>query len=570
MKLLQTIFILLIAATVCCCGSRGNRPRNSCWEPIDPEFDSLNLKIDYGLYEKEVNRDSIRVLLDQMRRHVNRGAETERRAKQSRWLMHSAWLEMNDRPEYAKGLLEKARSILDSTEYPYDLHRINDLRFTIDEFQGISHLSFFLSEIDYYRGIKDTVREANALQMAALRLGDVLPEKAIPMIKQSGDLMRQAGYEQAFRGNYVNLASILNECGKTKEAVDILKGLKENLQKIPDKTRLDNQAYNKVILNQYIYSGDTASLFEGRDRSRTDLMSASDAAIIEALMSEYYSSKPVPLNDSAIYYARKAYGRLNEPITYYRKYFVCKTLGDIYLSEGKSDSAASCLMEADIYRDSATNASNPIEIMKIQTLRDFNEFEKAAEEKHRQTITLLVTIGVALLVGMIFLFMILRLRTQRHRVSNMKRRLEAEQINRKLMAVTLASQEKDNMFTALRNQIHELVEDHKIATGDASRLETSIRQVTAGASVTDSFIEIFEKVNPSFVENLRSRCPGLADSYVRIASMILIGFDNRQIASVMNIRTESVHQARWRLRSRLGLQSGDSLEEELQRISDGE
>lgn len=58
---------------------------------------------------------------------------------------------------------------------------------------------------------------------------------------------------------------------------------------------------------------------------------------------------------------------------------------------------------------------------------------------------------------------------------------------------------------------------------------------------------------------MRARYPGVKEYDVRLASLIAMGLDNKQIAAALAIRPESVKQARWRLRTRMGLTSGDSL-----------
>ena len=54
---------------------------------------------------------------------------------------------------------------------------------------------------------------------------------------------------------------------------------------------------------------------------------------------------------------------------------------------------------------------------------------------------------------------------------------------------------------------------------------------------------------------------------MRLASYLVTGMDNKMIASTMGIRPESVKQARWRLRSKLALEKGASLEEALRKLN---
>ncbi len=78
--------------------------------------------------------------------------------------------------------------------------------------------------------------------------------------------------------------------------------------------------------------------------------------------------------------------------------------------------------------------------------------------------------------------------------------------------------------------------------------------------------ELFDKTHPLFLKNLKEAYPGLSETQVRLATYIHTGMDNKQIADFLNIRAESVKQSRWRLRSRMGLQPGESLEDALGRL----
>ena len=77
---------------------------------------------------------------------------------------------------------------------------------------------------------------------------------------------------------------------------------------------------------------------------------------------------------------------------------------------------------------------------------------------------------------------------------------------------------------------------------------------------------MFEKTHPGFLKNLKAAWPDLSETQVRLATYIYTGMDNKQIANFLNIRVESVKQSRWRLRMKMGLQPGDSLEDTLRNL----
>lgn len=66
---------------------------------------------------------------------------------------------------------------------------------------------------------------------------------------------------------------------------------------------------------------------------------------------------------------------------------------------------------------------------------------------------------------------------------------------------------------------------------------------------------------------LRKDYPSLTGADLRLASYIAMGMENKHIARVMSIRPESVKQARWRLRGKLGLAPGESLDDLMRRLA---
>ena len=80
-------------------------------------------------------------------------------------------------------------------------------------------------------------------------------------------------------------------------------------------------------------------------------------------------------------------------------------------------------------------------------------------------------------------------------------------------------------------------------------------------------MESFEVVNPHFSDKLRAISPDIAESYIKLACYILMELDNKKTARLMMIKPESVHPARWRLRQKLGLKAGESLEDFLRSLN---
>lgn len=193
--------------------------------------------------------------------------------------------------------------------------------------------------------------------------------------------------------------------------------------------------------------------------------------------------------------------------------------------------------------------------------KHISDIKQAADKaSYRRSLILLSVIFVLIILVGIAGVIAYR-KVQRHKLINMSEKLRVEQSERKILAMKLAMEEKDNMMTSIENEIDKLVEIGEMSQISTRKLKNAIKIHFAEEDERDNFIETFTKINPSFNERLRTRFPALSDTDLKLAAMISIGLENKQIARVLSIRPESVKQARWRLRSKFNLQSTDNLAE---------
>ena len=76
---------------------------------------------------------------------------------------------------------------------------------------------------------------------------------------------------------------------------------------------------------------------------------------------------------------------------------------------------------------------------------------------------------------------------------------------------------------------------------------------------TDDFLSLFSQRYPFFIGRLRQMAPRISDTTLRLAGYVAIGLSTKEIADLMNVRPESVRQAKWRLRKTLGRESEEDL-----------
>ena len=146
------------------------------------------------------------------------------------------------------------------------------------------------------------------------------------------------------------------------------------------------------------------------------------------------------------------------------------------------------------------------------------------------------------------------------KVARMKASLELEQSQRRVVAMQLGIEEKDNLLSSVSRETANMMAKGEISHKAGSRIESSIKTHIGSQGERENFVETFATLHPDFAERLKADYPTLTDADVRLASFIALGLENKHIARIMSIRPESVKQARWRLRQRMGLTADTSLD----------
>ncbi len=82
----------------------------------------------------------------------------------------------------------------------------------------------------------------------------------------------------------------------------------------------------------------------------------------------------------------------------------------------------------------------------------------------------------------------------------------------------------------------------------------------------ETFKMYFEQVNKDFFEKLRRHNHNITPTEERMAALIKLGLTNKEIASILNITHQSVKNARYRLKRKLGLKPEEDLREFLDNL----
>ena len=492
--------------------------------------DSAIVRLDRSM-QSYVGGDSLSHLVDYYCR-ISEAADPEGKLEHRRLYWKGNALFLSGEAEKGDSLRRLAFEKCDSSVFPHDwrLYRLvneqlNDLPDDMAKYQRYTaDLSAFLQE-------EDLVSAATrAVQLSGLMSSSALHMRAREYALTADSLLGRAGLT-ALRDNYrVNLASCIFLDRDTVGAVAMLRQLREseNVRHVePTKAIID--------FNIYQMCGDTVALYRawrivekyaaleqlkvlvaaaivkenGIDRTNLDkkdfsaLLQAGDNYVYPAENRVYIAEAMCMLAEDG-----GDFGTLRKAV---RRHIDAtdEYLGELKRSEIVAADVATRLHEAEL-----------------------------KEELHRQKSIRNTWIAILACVSVILVFGLMALRhIQRLKRRYMLAQLESERLNREKLALDLMSVRKGNGSRTAA------------AEGDTSRREPS------------SNIEESE-----FMQRFVEAYPGVGKTGRKLALYIRRGMETGEIATAMNIRNESVLQARWRLRTQMHLGNDQDLDIEICRL----
>ncbi len=534
------------------------------WVAAGGEFDSLTLKLEWQ-FNDYAPYDSIEMSIAGMERLASAERDSiPRRLMTERFLYWKA--RYLSRLEYTDSSLTLAREALalnDSSRHRYDRLRIISLIYILsDTVDGATQYRLYEEGMEYARKVDDRFFEAHS----ATNLGNLLDiigayEQALHYFKLSDSLNEMVGYWKLPVKNSINVALVLKSMGQQEKSARILRSLLGN-----PALSGDTLVMNVLFNNLYHIDGDSVKYLHQaynqiKDNPRFRFVRG---LYLAQLANHCYRAGKY---DSCVHYARKSVDDLPYIREYDHKALIWFNMSLALLIEGKLDSAYECREIYEMYVDSAQMQRQASEVLRLSALHELGAREEAYKASLFRRNMVIVLVVVVLVSGGLLLAMWQNRRHLRQKMKAMRSELELEKAKRKMAATAIAVEEKDKVLGSLKMELSEMRHEGDIKEGDARRLESTIKSHLLEHDNDEAFQKMFDVVNPGFTDRLRARCPNLAESYVKLACYILMELDNKKIASLMMIRLESVHQSRWRLRQRLNIPEGETLESFLRRLN---
>lgn len=548
------IAILMASAAMCSCTRTESRIAPFGWESTGEPEDSLMRILEY-MFADNFPGDSLIEPVDRyLKATENKKDNKVINARRCYWQGRLA-MRLGNR-EAGRPLLRKTIEIVDSSSAPYDYNRY---RWTLekradykDNGAWYSHLT---DNIKFFTECNDLMLTAsNYMDLGWLMMEAGWPERSISYAMRADSLLTLANMEGPSAGNRINIANAMFNSGDTLNAVAMLK----TTDSLPA-VRTDRELSALVDYNLYVMTNDTAAL----NRAYTNVCSDESRPGLRGVLACHIADMALKHNDmiKARLHSDEARKYLPYIIQGDHRAFILRTSATTEAMSGNSAGACRIWDEYAHTVDSINKAMLNGQLITAETGRQISHVElMAAESRQRDRMKLWSVVGIAIISAITVAFIISR-RIQHIKAQQLSERLQREASQRSELAMTLMVKEKEKLIERLSLKIKEFTESGHMDPETASEIESAIKADAVTTRDSNEFARVFSSVSPDFVKRLNERYPGLGKNSVRIASYIATGMDNRHIARVMNIRVESVKQARWRLRSQMKLSTTDNLDQ---------
>ncbi len=194
----------------------------------------------------------------------------------------------------------------------------------------------------------------------------------------------------------------------------------------------------------------------------------------------------------------------------------------------------------------------------------------------------LVALTILLAIAALFVYLYQRYRMHKMENRELQKSLEQEAIiysmnlknyeddiqkkDREISSSTLLLTNKNEVLKQLSDITRRFSDDGKVPREFVREVNAVIGDSLKNDDEWSRFRLHFDSVHPDFFSKLKEASPELTENDLRLCAYIRIGMRAKQIAEMLSISSDSVNSNRYRLRKKLGLSRGDSLDDFVRRI----
>jgi len=275
-------------------------------------------------------------------------------------------------------------------------------------------------------------------------------------------------------------------------------------------------------------------------------------------LSLYY--KDTKQFEKAIDYANKALEISQETKAILVMQNAANMLSDIYFEMKNYEKSLEFFRQYKTYNDSLLNDKKYSEIAKLQLQYKF-EIEKKENEVRQQKIRFrYILVSSSLLLGLTILGLLFFLsRSRNRRIRLEKEKLESEMMvkNKELTTNVMYLLQKNELIDGISQRLLSL--KAKLSDDNRQALQKIIfdLQSITDKEVWEEFEIRFQNVHEDFYRNLKAKFPDLTPSEIKLAAFLRLNMTSKDIASITGQSINSLENARYRLRKKLGITNQD-------------
>jgi ligand-binding sensor domain-containing protein len=137
--------------------------------------------------------------------------------------------------------------------------------------------------------------------------------------------------------------------------------------------------------------------------------------------------------------------------------------------------------------------------------------------------------------------------------------------NKKLADVSMHLVERTDALIKVKDELQRL---HKKTGGnhDVQRVIQLVNEIENNNSNWEQFAAHFDEINNDFIKNLKTKFPGLTSTDLKVCTYLQLKLASKEIAQLMNISVRGVEISRYRLRKKLQLPAGKTINDFLNEV----
>ncbi|MGF6850237.1 tetratricopeptide (TPR) repeat protein [Chitinophaga sp. W3I9] len=272
-------------------------------------------------------------------------------------------------------------------------------------------------------------------------------------------------------------------------------------------------------------------------------------------------------------YSRAALALAQQTNNKYQEAAACKDIAKAFNLLGRNDSAfyymeysRKCLL--DIY-----SAQNNQQMNFLQILYDTNKKnDEILQLENSHKINRIIYTAVVIVVALLILLCLLTISRQKLKISQAQtvsernaeiNRVQKDQLelkSRQLATHTLDVIQRNQFLDELRNTLSEMVqEDKRDQKKQLQQLVLKINQTVNHEKQWKEFTGIFEQVHQVFFDKLNALHSDLTNNDIKLLALHKMNMDSKDMATILGISPDSLRVARYRLRKKLNIPEGDTL-----------